>query len=86
MDAARALFQVTDVGAIFGEHATLGRAAELSYKAITRCELYALSVSDLYKVLDKFPSARKELGEYLFEDLIRHRMLRCTQARAQTPD
>ena len=39
MDAARALFQVTDVGAIFGEHATLGRAAELSYKAITRCEV-----------------------------------------------
>ena len=39
-------------------------------------QLYALTVSDLYKVLDKFPTARKELGEYLFEDVIRHRMLR----------
>ena len=71
------LYQITDAGSMFGEHVLCdNKPAELSYKALTKCESFVLDRKDLFKVLDKFPTARRELAEFVFEDFIRHKMLR----------
>ena len=72
----RILFAISDAGSCFGEHAVFNARAELSYKAVTRCEVFCLAKQDLYHLLERFPSARKEVAEFLYEDSVRHQMLR----------
>jgi len=73
---ARVLFAISDAGSCFGEHAMFNSPADLSYKAATRCEVYCLAKRDLFDLLERFPSARKEVAEFAYEDALRHKMLR----------
>lgn len=64
----------------------------MSYRAVTRGQFFVLGKKDLFKLLDKYPSARSEMAEFIVEDLIRHRLLRCwalqmvvEEARALNP-
>jgi len=72
----RILFAISDAGSCFGEHIIINQPADLTYKAITRCELFCLGKADLYALLERFPEARREVADFLFEDLLRHKMLR----------
>jgi len=72
----RILFPISESGSFFGEHILCGRPADLPYKAITRSEFFCLSEADLYGLLDRYKDAREELATFVFEDLLRHRMLR----------
>jgi hypothetical protein len=83
---ARILFQINDVGSCFGEHAVTNMAAELTYRAVTRCEFFVLDKKDLYRLLEKYSEARKEMSEFVFEDLLRHKMLRYWALRMIVPD
>lgn len=72
----RTLFLVSDTGSCFGEHVLRDAPATLTYVANTKCDFFVLSKRHLAKILDKFPSARNEMAEFVFEDVLRHNMLR----------
>jgi CRP-like cAMP-binding protein len=72
----RVLFPIVAKGSLLGEHILCNAPAELAYRAATRCELFSLNKEDLYALLERRPYARAELAEFVFEDLLRHGMLR----------
>jgi CRP-like cAMP-binding protein len=72
----RVLFPISDTGSFFGEHGLCNMRADLRYRALTRSEFFCLSRKDLYSLLEKYDGARSELAEFVFEDLLRHKMLR----------
>ena len=72
----RVLFPIVAKGSLLGEHILCNTPAELAYRAATRCELFSLNKEDLYALLERRPYARAELAEFVFEDLLRHGMLR----------
>ena len=72
----RVLFPIVAKGSLIGEHVLCNAPAELAYRAATRCELFSLAKEDLYVLLERRPYARAELAEFVFEDVLRHGMLR----------
>ena len=72
----RVLFPIVAKGSLLGEHILCNAPAELAYRAATRCELFSLNKEDLYALLERRPYARAELAEFVFEDVLRHGMLR----------
>ena len=72
----RILFPITETGSFFGEHILCNQPSDITYKALTRSEFLCLSKRDLYSLLERHPHARGELAEFVFEDVLRHKMLR----------
>jgi len=80
------LFPISATGAFFGEHVLCNTRAELTYRAATRCEFFCLAKLELYDLLEQRPHAREELADFVFEDLLRHAMLRFWALRMLVKD
>ena len=68
-----------DEGAIVGEHALMKRGIRSPYtlRAKTRCELYALGVSDLHEITcDLDDAQRDEMAEIIMRDYVKRTKLR----------
>ena len=69
----RMLYKIDESGDFLTEHVLVDLPCASSYVAATRCELYALDLQELLKLIERYPHARQELAYFTAEDFIEQR-------------
>lgn len=80
------LYTIREEGDLFGEHTLLSQRSDVTCYALMRCDLFSLSLHDLFSLLDRFPEAREEFGELVLDAAIRHKWQRFFSLRITCSD
>jgi len=72
----RQLFQLDDPGCSISEHVLTEGPADVSYRAVSRCEFFCLAKEELLALFERFPHAPAEIAHFVQEDVVEHKKKR----------